>query len=151
MKKILILMVCAAVPILGVTNLLLAGGKNEASPYKKAIKEAQAENKLVLLDFTGSDWCEGCMHLDKEVFSTPEFKDYAAKNLVLLQVDFPVAKPQSPQSAEQNEQLKIRFQVDAFPNLIVLDRNGRQLASWIGYDGGGPKWLIDKIEALKKQ
>ena len=42
--------------------------------YEKAQKEAQAKNKLLLMDFTGSDWCGWCIMLDKEVFSKPEFK-----------------------------------------------------------------------------
>ena len=50
----------------------------------KALAIAKAENKLVMLDFTGSDWCGWCIKLNKEVFSTPDFADYAAKNLVLF-------------------------------------------------------------------
>ncbi len=65
------------------------------SDYKKAQQEAKANNKLVLLDFTGSDWCGWCMKLNKEVFSQPQFKDYASKALVLLEVDFPRQKAQS--------------------------------------------------------
>ena len=52
-----------------------------------AIALAKAEKKVVLLDFTGSDWCGICKRLNKEVFSTPEFVQYAAKNLVLVEVD----------------------------------------------------------------
>ena len=57
--------------------------------YEKAVAQAKAEKKMVLLDFTGSDWCGWCIKLDKEVFSQPEFKDYAKENLVLVEVDFP--------------------------------------------------------------
>ena len=35
--------------------------------YKAALAQAKAENKQVLLDFTGSDWCGYCKLLDKEV------------------------------------------------------------------------------------
>ena len=57
--------------------------------------EAKTEKKLVLLDFTGSDWCGWCIKLDKEVFSKPEFQDYAKKNLVLVELDFPQQKQQT--------------------------------------------------------
>src|SRR5439155_1331927 len=57
--------------------------------YKKAQQETKAGNKLLLLDFTGSDWCGYCIQLDKEVFSQPDFKEYASKNLILLELDFP--------------------------------------------------------------
>ena len=49
--------------------------------------QAKKESKLVLLDFTGSDWCSWCKKLDAEVFSQPQFADYAKKNLVLVEVD----------------------------------------------------------------
>src|SRR5512140_2965556 len=55
----------------------------------KALEKAKTENKLVMLDFTGSDWCGWCIKLNKEVFSKPEFIEYAAKNLVAVEVDFP--------------------------------------------------------------
>ena len=35
--------------------------------------KAEKEKKLVLLDFTGLDWCGWCKKLDAEVFSKPEF------------------------------------------------------------------------------
>ena len=61
----------------------------------KAQAQAKAEKKIVLMDFTGSDWCPPCKALHKNVFSTQEFQEYAAKNLVLVEVDFPRAKQQT--------------------------------------------------------
>ena len=69
-----------------------AGGAAAAGwldDYQKAQQEAKASNKLLLLNFTGSDWCGWCIKLDKDVLSQAEFKDYASKNLVLMEVDFP--------------------------------------------------------------
>src|SRR5471030_2210596 len=57
--------------------------------YTKALSEAKAGNKLVLLDFTGSDWCSWCIKMEKDVFDKPTFKDYAKDNLVLVEIDFP--------------------------------------------------------------
>ena len=47
---------------------------------------------MVLLDFTGSDWCGWCIKFKKEALDTPEFSDYAAKSFVLVEVDFPKTK-----------------------------------------------------------
>ena len=58
---------------------------------KLAKTQAKAENKKILLDFTGSDWCGWCKKLEAEVFSQQAWKDYAAKHLVLVELDFPVA------------------------------------------------------------
>src|SRR6266581_5344317 len=67
-----------------------------------AQEQAAAENKLVLLNFTGSDWCGWCMKLKAEVFSQPEFEDYANKNLVLVEIDFPKRKPQPAAQKKAN-------------------------------------------------
>ncbi|MDT8391733.1 MAG: thioredoxin family protein [Lentisphaeria bacterium] len=32
--------------------------------YDAALKKAKAENKVVILDFSGSDWCVWCVRLD---------------------------------------------------------------------------------------
>ena len=57
-----------------------------------ARKIAEKDNKVILMDFSGSDWCGWCIKLDKEVFSQAAFKDYAKDNLVLVMVDFPKKK-----------------------------------------------------------
>src|SRR5689334_20082390 len=57
--------------------------------------QARKENKLVLINFTGSDWCGWCKKLQKEVFSTKEFEQYAKDNVVLVEIDFPDKKPQT--------------------------------------------------------
>src|SRR5256885_17104543 len=75
----------------------------------KAQEQAKAEKKLVMLDFTGSDWCGWCIKLHKEVFSQPEFSDYAKKNLVLVEVDFPRSKPQSEAQKKANQALQAKY------------------------------------------
>src|SRR4030088_2686470 len=71
--------------------------------YAKALQMAKAQNKRVLLDFTGSDWCGPCIELRKQVFSRPDFRTYADKNLVLVEVDYPQRKKQSAELKQQNE------------------------------------------------
>ena len=50
--------------------------------YNKAVERAKAENKAILLDFTGSDWCGWCMKMKEETLGTPQFTAYARQNLV---------------------------------------------------------------------
>ena len=71
--------------------------------YAKALETAKAQNKRVLLDFTGSDWCGPCIELNKRVFSSREFRAYADKNLVFVEVDYPRLKKQSAALVKQNE------------------------------------------------
>jgi thioredoxin-related protein len=117
--------------------------------YKQAQEEAKARNKLVLLNFTGSDWCGWCIKLDREVFSTPEFKDYASKNLVLLEADFPHGKPQPATVRKQNEELAMRYQVIGFPTILVLNGDGKVVGE-LGYTPGGPSAFIAELEKLRK-
>ena len=116
--------------------------------YNTALAQAKAENKKVFIDFTGSDWCGWCIKLDKEIFSTPEFADYAAKNLVLVKADFPRSKPQSAELKAQNAKLQQQFQIQGYPTLIILDAGGKQIGE-MGYMDGGPKPFLEKLSQLK--
>src|ERR1700735_5054246 len=84
-----------ALAVLALTTTMAFAKTGWSENYEKSVNQGKTEKKLVLLDFTGSDWCEWCMKLDKEVFSTPEFKDYAKDHLVLMEVDFPQRKAQA--------------------------------------------------------
>jgi protein disulfide-isomerase len=117
--------------------------------YEQGQQEAKANNKLMLLDFTGSDWCGWCILLDREIFSKPQFKEYASKNLVLVELDFPKMKSVSAETRAQNERLAIQYQVQAFPTIIVLNGDG-QVVGALGYMKGGPDAFIAVLEKLRK-
>src|SRR6266478_4278624 len=105
MKKI-------AIGLLASWALLLQAGAEEQwlTDLPKAQAKAKEEKKLVLMDFTGSDWCGFCIKLNKEVFSKPEFTEYAKKNLVLVEVDFPTKKELSAAQKKANAALKEKYQ-----------------------------------------
>ncbi len=116
----------------------------------KALEKAKSENKLVMMDFTGSDWCGWCIKLNKEVFSTPEFAEYAKKNLVPVEVDFPHKKALSAELEKANLELQKKYKIEGFPTIIVLNSQGKQVGE-LGYEAGGPKNFIAKLDALKKK
>src|SRR5689334_5019611 len=74
-----------------------------------ALAQAKKEKKLVMMNFTGSDWCGWCIKLKKEVFDTSEFNTYTKDNLVLVEVDFPSKKQQSAELKKANEALKDKY------------------------------------------
>jgi protein disulfide-isomerase len=115
----------------------------------KAQAQAKNENKLVMLDFTGSDWCGWCFKLRDEVFSLKEFKDYADKNLVLVEVDFPQKKKLSAELIKANNALQEKYNVQGYPTIIVLNGAGKKVGE-LGYMKGGPKAFIAALEKLKK-
>ncbi len=132
------------------TSALFAGAEvTWLTDYGAAKSQAKSGNKLVLLDFTGSDWCGWCKRLNAEVFSKPQFQDYAAKNLVLVELDFPRYKQQSDTVKKQNMQLASEFQIEGFPTVIVLDSAGKKVGE-LGYMQGGPDAFIAALERLRK-
>ena len=119
--------------------------------YKRAQEEAKAANKPLLIEFTGSDWCPPCKQMQKEVLSTAEFQSYAAKNFILLEVDFPRTKEQPHELAAQNMELAQRFEVQGFPYILVLGSDGAKLGERVGYDSGeGPTGFIAWLEKMRK-
>jgi len=137
-----------------IAGLALATASAAELPWMTDLPKAQAQaktdKKLVMLDFTGSDWCGWCIKLNKEVFSTPEFAEYAKKNLVLVEVDFPRAKKQSTEQKKANEGLQQKYKIEGYPTIIVLNSEGKQVGQ-LGYMPGGPKAFIAELDKLKKQ
>jgi protein disulfide-isomerase len=114
--------------------------------YAAALDQARLEKKLVLLNFTGSDWCGWCRRLEADVFAKPEFKAYAAQRLVLVKVDFPQKKRLPEAEVAQNARLKRQYGIQGYPTIIVVDPTGRKVAELKGYVRGGPTAVIAAIE-----
>ena len=141
--------------ILGLTTALALFSATAAevtwlTDATKAQTQAKAEKKLVMLDFTGSDWCGWCIKLHKEVFSQPEFIEYAAKNIVAVEVDFPNKKKLSEEQQKANEALSKKYGVRGYPTLIILDGDGKKVAE-MGYVKGGPKAFIAEFQSQTKR
>jgi len=148
MKKLLVrLLTLTTVFAVSASAAFAAAGWDD--DYDKALAKAKAEKKMVLLDFTGSDWCGWCVKLDKDIFSTPDFKAYAKENLVLVELDFPNKKQQSEKLKAQNQKLKSEFGVKGFPTIVVLNSEGKKVGELVGYTPGGPSAFIAKVNELK--
>ncbi len=147
MKKIILSMLLTC----WMTGQLLAADAQWLTSVPDATAQAKKEKKLILLDFTGSDWCGWCKKLDAETFSKPEFADYAKKNLVLVEVDFPAQKRQSDDLKAANKKLQKKYGVDGYPTLIVLKPDGTVLWKQDGYLAGGPAAMIAELDKAKKK
>jgi protein disulfide-isomerase len=106
-----------------------------------AIAKAQKENKFILVNFTGSDWCKWCQKLTNEVFAQKEFENFAKENLILVKIDFPKNIEQSMETKLYNNQLAKDFSVEGFPTIFILDMNGN-VRLRTGYLPGGPSNYI---------
>ena len=116
--------------------------------YPEALTRASAEDKPVLVEFTGSDWCIYCKKMDAEVLTQKEFADFAEAKLVLVKLDFPRKSPQDEAIAKQNKALKEQFEISGFPTFVLLGPDGKEWTRFVGYVEGGPKGFVDRINAV---
>ncbi|MDZ4847090.1 MAG: thioredoxin family protein [Chitinophagales bacterium] len=115
---------------------------------KKAVDVSIEQKKPLFLFFTGSDWCGVCVKLQKEVFAYPQFQDWAKKNVVLVELDFPRNKQPDPVLQEQNTPMKEMFGITGYPTIVFVNPAKNALGTYytrigsLGYKAGGPDvWL----------
>lgn len=130
-------------PVSSDTPALATSGDVWTSDYEAGLARAKAENKPVLLDFTGSDWCPPCIKMHEEVLGTAGFDTWATGKLVPVFLDFPRHKEIDPAIKDRNRKLSDQYAIKGFPTYIVLGPDGKELARQVGYLPGG-------LEAFKK-
>lgn len=113
-----------------------------------ACEKAKEAKKDVLVEFTGSDWGGFCEKLEKEVCSSPAFREGIRKKFVWVKLDFPRnAAQQNKESMAKNRQLKEHYGVKTMPRLILLDAIGRPYAE-TGYRRGGVEKFMKHLLTL---
>ncbi len=120
---------------------------------EKAEQIAKTEHKLILLNFSGSDWCIPCMKLRADIFNSDVFMEYAKENLILVNADFPRKKKDelSKEQQKENDALAAKYNPDGrFPFTILLDSKGNKLRVWDGYYSQGPDDFIDELSSVKE-
>jgi thioredoxin-related protein len=130
--------------------LVFAGRAEEKwqTNLEAAKQQAKKENKTLLLDFTGSDWCGFCIRLKKAVFDKPEFAKFAEKNLVLVELDFPRTKQLPADLKKQNDALNDKFKIEGYPTIVLLDPDGKELGRVEGYEGDSADAYIKRLEKI---
>ena len=119
-----------------------AGEEQWLTSLPDALTQAKEGKKLILLDFTGSDWCPPCKMLHEKVLTQKEFLDHASENLVLVMLDFPRSKEQSHELKAANNELAKKFNIEGYPTLVLLDGEGNELAREAGLAHQNPAELI---------
>jgi len=115
--------------------------------FETALINAKEQNKHVLINFTGSDWCGWCIKLENEVFSQDAFKQFAESNLVLVETDFPNSKELPEALRAQNEALLKKYNVSGFPTILILSPDNEIVAK-TGYREGGAEEYVKHIQEL---
>jgi thioredoxin-related protein len=119
--------------------------------FNTAKKQAGQGHKLIVINFSGSDWCGPCIRLRKEILETQTFENYAAENLVLVRADFPRQKKNqlSKEQTKLNEALADQYNANGkFPFTLLVDENGKILKTWDGFPGESPDEFVSQINAI---
>lgn len=144
MKKIMVLVFFSVIS--------LGYSQDWKTNFELVKKEAASQSKPVLLVFSGSDWCAPCIKLDKSIWQSAEFKEYAASNLILERADFPKKKQNQfdPDLQKQNEVLAARYNKEGvFPLVVVLDSKGTVLGK-ASYKNVSPNEYITLLNSFIK-
>lgn len=94
--------------------------------------KAAAENKALLLDFTGSDWCGWCIRIRKEVLDKPRFEEYIRDKFVPVEIDIPNNPNFDANLRKRNEELCAQYSVQGFPTILVTDAQGMVAGGFVG-------------------
>lgn len=120
--------------------------------FKVAEKEAAESHKLILINFSGSDWCGPCIRLRKEILESQVFETYASDHLVLVRADFPRQKKNQLSAAQVklNEALADKYNADGkFPYTLLVDENGKVLKTWDGFPNATPDQFVSEVSSVK--
>lgn len=132
------------------TSMTYAAGEGWTHDFEAAKAQAAKENKDLLIDFTGSDWCGWCIKLNEEVFSLDPFKKGVADKYVLVELDYPNDKSiLDEKTIKQNEELREVYPVKGFPTILLTDAQGRPYAQ-TGYQKGGPEAYLTHLSELQE-
>ncbi len=123
-------LICAAALL---TVLLPSWAAEWMTDIEAAKAKAAAENKAVLVDFTGSDWCGWCIRLRKQVLDTPAFETYAKDKFVLMEVDVPQNPKFDKELRARNEKLCEQYGVQGFPTIMVITPGGDAVGGFSGF------------------
>ncbi len=109
--------------------------------YDSVLNAASSDDKMIFFDFY-TVWCGGCTEYDKHVFTDSTFKEYIISGFYSSKINAELP---------QNKAIAKKFNISAYPTLIIADKDGNEIDRVVGYKeeyGKNSQLLIDKIESL---
>jgi len=125
--------------------------QNWSTNFDEAKKMATKNNHNIVLVFQGSDWCAPCIKLDREIWSTEEFKKLSKNHFVMLKADFPRKKANklTEEQTLQNSKLAETYNNQGiFPLVVVLNKDGKILGK-AGYEKSSPSDYFKKLTSFE--
>ena len=130
---------------------LFAGTSPWLNDFSEAKNLSKEKHEYILLNFSGSDWCSGCIKMHKDIFESAVFEQYAQNHLILLNADFPRSKKNSLPADQQkkNDALADKYNSEgAFPLTVLLDSDGKVIKKWSGFYTKGAEGFVNEIKDL---
>ena len=113
------------------------------------VAKAKKENKAVMVEFTGSDWCPPCMQMHKEVFSKTDFVAGAKKNYVLVKIDIP---RKDKALYEKNQKVLEKYKVQGVPTVMLMSKDGKEFDRFTATEYPTVKKFLKQLDsALEKK
>ena len=122
--------------------------------FNETAKIAKTSNKLILINFSGSDWCGPCIRLKNEIFVTELFEKFASENLLLVKADFPRQKKNKlpDDQVKLNETLAERYNKDGkFPFTLLVNSEGKILRTWDGLPKENAAQFVKQLEDISQK
>ena len=129
-------------------SLFPTGGVSWSGDFNAAQKHAAQEHKLIMINFSGSDWCGPCIRLRKKILESATFENYASDHLVLVRADFPRQKKNqlNKEQVKLNEALADKYNAEGkFPYTLLVDENGEVLKAWDGFPDETAEQFVAQI------
>ena len=135
-----------------VGQLSLTYAQNWVLDFDKALIIAKDSNKIIILVFSGSDWCAPCMKLEKEVWQTDTFQKYANDHYVMVRADFPRKKANKLSKEQENKNAHLAEMYNPngyFPSVVIIDKN-KNILLQTGYKKLSPQEYIEHLNSYIK-
>jgi thiol-disulfide isomerase/thioredoxin len=119
--------------------------------FQKAKQIAKEKHELILLNFSGSDWCGPCIRLRKEIFDNVGFSSMADTTLILVNADFPRNKKNQLDKLvrAQNETLADKYNPEGkFPFTLLLDADGKVIKRWDGLPNENATQFTSQLKGI---
>ena len=124
---------------------------NWQTDFTKAKEDALKENRAILISFSGSDWCGPCIRMEREIFESNVFTNYATNNLVLVKADFPRQKKNqlSKEQTQKNDALAEKYNPNGkFPLTLLVSSDEKILKEWEGLPKETADQFVEEIKSV---
>jgi len=113
--------------------------------YSAALAAAEETGRPILTVFTGSDWCQHCRTLERNVLETETFRTWAEDRVVLLMIDLP-QQGISLEDRKARSRVCLKYGVRSFPSVVLVAPDGAAIATQAGYHGQAAETWVATLE-----